>query len=227
MLRDPQLLLSYRNGEEAAFLKLYERYANALRRFLQGGFSFSSQGRICRFKGADASLDVESVVQETFARAFARKTRENYDGVRPFQTYLFSIAKNLVLRECHHRDRMVSADYIEESSDGDSIFALGGESGMGESPERRAQNKELTAIAQSFIDSLNEEEKTFFAFRFAKGHTQEGTAAQMATTRARVKLLERNIRKRFLERLRERGYFTSYVPNPRWKRREAEERKAA
>jgi hypothetical protein len=42
----------------------------------------------------------------------------------------------------------------------------------------------------------------------------------MKTTRARVKLLEKNLRKRFLERLNQNGYFRNYVPNPRWKRQQ-------
>lgn len=222
MLRDPQLLLSYRNGSEVAFLALYEKYVNSLRRFLQGGFSFSSQGKHCRFKGADAGMDVEALVQETFARVFAKTTRENYDGVRPFQTYLFSIAKNLVLRECHYRDRLVSSDQMEESGDESAMFSGATEGGMNDTPERMAANRQLQDITQAFIDTLTKEEKFFFSFRFAKGLTQEATADKMGTTRARVKLLEKNVRKRFLERLRENGYFVDYVPNPRWKRQQDE-----
>jgi RNA polymerase sigma factor (sigma-70 family) len=219
MLRDPQLLLAYRHGSEEAFLALYERYSSPLRRFLQGGFSFSSQGRQCRFRGTDTSMDVESLVQETFARAFAKTTRENYDGVRPFQTYLFSIAKNLVLRECHHRDRLVVVDYMEDNADGQSVFSSPHDNGGADSPEQRVANK-LEGIMSTFIDELSVEERRLFALRFAKGFTQEASADMMKTTRARVKLLEKNIRKRFLDRLKENGYFTGYVPNPRWKRQQ-------
>ena len=218
MLRDPRLLLAYREGSEEAFLALYERYSTPLRRFLQGGFSFSSQGRQCRFRGTDTSMDVESLVQETFARAFAKTTRENYDGVRPFQTYLFSIAKNLVLRECHHRDRLVVVDYVEDNADGQGVFSQAQDAGACESPEQRVANKQLEGIMTQFINELTDEERQLFSLRFAKGFTQEASADMMKTTRARVKLLEKNIRKRFLDRLKQNGYFTNYVPNPRWKR---------
>lgn len=220
MLRDPQLLLAYRQGSEEAFLALYERYSGPLRRFLQGGFSFSSQGRQCRFRGTDTSMDVESLVQETFARAFAKTTRENYDGIRPFQTYLFSIAKNLVLRECHHRDRLIVVDYVEDSADGQSVFSTPNENGVSENPEQRVANKQLEAIMTEFIGELTTEERRLFQLRFAKGYTQEASAEMMHTTRARIKLLEKNVRKRFLDRLKENGYFTGYVPNPRWKRQQ-------
>lgn len=218
MLRDPQMLLSYRNGEEAAFLALYEKYATSLRRFLQSGFNFSSQGKMCRFKGTDASLDAESLVQETFARAFAKTTRENYDGVRPFQTYLFSIAKNLVLRESLQRDRLISSEFIDEAESSEGAFSGAFESELCINPEKQAENEQLKKIMQAFIDQLGLEEKNFFAYRFARGLTQEGTAEQMGTTRARIKLLEKNMRKQFLETLRRHGYLTSYSPNPRWKR---------
>ena len=131
MLRDPSLLTSYRAGDKTAFLALYKKYATPLRRFLQGGFSFSSQGKFCRFRGADSGMDVEAFVQETFSRAFLAKTRENYDGIRPFQTYLFSIAKNLVLRECHHRERVVVVEQVDDTKPSSlEIF-----SGQNTSPE--------------------------------------------------------------------------------------------
>ncbi len=223
MVRDPQLLQAYRDGEESAFLALYEKHATSLRRFLQGGFNFSSQGKMCRFKGTDSSLDAESLVQETFARAFAKTTRENYDGVRPFQTYLFSIAKNLVLRESLQRDRMISSEFIDETECTEGAFGDSVQTEHCINPEKHAENQQLKAIMQSFIDQLDIEGREFFKFRFAKGFTQEGTADQMGTTRARIKLLEKNMRKRFLEALRKNGYLVSYTPNPRWKRQEGYE----
>lgn len=216
----PELLQSYRNGEKSAFLTLYKKHASPLRRFLQGGFSFSSQGRMCRFRGIDGSMDVESIVQETFARAFVSSTRVNYDGTRPFQTYLFSIAKNLVLRECHHRERLINVEHVEETLSGAATYPICARNGANISPETHVQNMQLKAITDAFIKSLNEEERLFFSLRFAMGHTQDGTALGMNTTRARIKLLEKNMRKRFLDMLRKNGYLVDHNLNPRWKRKE-------
>lgn len=218
MLRDPQLLLAYREGSQEAYLTLYKKYSAPLRRFLQGGFSFQSQGRFCRFRGADSGMDVEAMVQETFARAFVATTRQNYDGVRPFQTYLFSIAKNLVLRECHYRDRNVSVDEFEDPAEDYSASKPDVGENFGDSPEKRASNKQLKEILHHFTLALTPEERDFFSYRFSKGLTQEATALRMGTTRARIKLLEKNIRGRFLEILRQHGYFVNYDPTPRWKR---------
>lgn len=218
MINNPELLEAYRRGEKNAFLTIYKKYSSPLRKFLQGGFSFSSQGRICRFRGVDASMDLEAIVQETFARAFVATTRVNYDGARPFQTYLFSIAKNLVLRECHHRDRLINVERVDETAESQAHYPFFSRE-HGTSPETHVQNMQLKALTDGFISSLNEEERQFFSLRFAKGHTQEGTAERMQTTRARIKLLEKNMRKRFLELLRKNGYLIDHEISPRWKRR--------
>lgn len=227
MNNNPELLESYRKGEKSAFLALYKKYASPLRKFLQGGFSFSSQGRICRFRGVDAAMDVEAIVQETFARSFIITTRTNYDGTRPFQTYLFSIAKNLVLRECHHRERLVNVEHLEDTPDTATNYPFCSRDQNSLNPEIHVQNMQLKALTDGFINALNDEERQFFSFRFAKGNTQEGTAEKMATTRARIKLLEKNMRKRFLDMLRKNGYLIEHQLNPRWKRRMGAEEAAA
>jgi RNA polymerase sigma factor (sigma-70 family) len=221
MINDPQLLESYRKGDKSAFLVIYKKHSSPLRKFLQGGFSFSSQGRICRFRGMDASMDVEAIVQETFTRAFVSTTRTNYDGARPFQTYLFSIAKNLVLRECHHRDRLVNVEHVDDATEPVANYPFFSRGSFNQSPETHVQNMQLKTLTDNFIDALNEEERQFFSLRFANGLTQEGTAGRMKTTRARIKLLEKNMRKRFLEMLRKNGYLVDHNINPRWKRRAA------
>ncbi len=220
MTGEKKLLDLYKTGERSAFLELYNKYAIPLRKFLHSGFSFASQGRICRFKGLDHSMDIESIIQETFTRAFAPTTRSNYDSERPFQTYLFSIAKNLVLRECHQRDRLVIVDHTDDSLELNRHFPSLNRDSMGDNPENIAQNKQLEAITQGFFEKLTEEEQDFFSWRFSEGLTQEGTAQAMNTTRARIKLLEKNVRCRFLEILRKNGYFTDHRLQPRWKRKD-------
>ena len=219
MINDPELLLSYRKGEKKAFLALYNKHAFALKKFLQGGFSFSSQGRICRFKGVDASMDIDSIVQETFTRAFIPSTRVNYDGDRPFQTYLFSIAKNLVLRECNQREKIVYLEKTKETIETHEKISFGNKDIYSDNPEQNLQNMELQSITEKFVDALNEEEKKFFFFRFSETNTQEKTAELMYTTRARIKLLEKNLRKRFLDIMRKNGYLVEHKLNPRWKRK--------
>ncbi len=227
MLNNKELLLSYKNGEKSAYLIIYNKYALSLRKFLQGGFSFSSQGRMCRFRGVDPSMDVDSLVQETFTRAFIPTTRSNYDGERPFQTYLFSIAKNLVLRECHHRERLVNVEHIEDTVKPVTTYPFCSRESYGQSPEVHLQNLQLKQLTENFVSQLTEEERDFFSNRFAKGLTQEASALAMETTRARIKLLEKNMRKRFLDMLRANGYLVDHDLSPRWKRKSCSSQVAA
>lgn len=226
--KDQKLLAAYREGQTWAFEALYREHAEPVRRFLAGGFTFVSRGRTCRYRGAGVGIDIDAIVQETFARAFAPATRVNYDGERPFKNYLFSIAKNLVLRELQRRDRVLNVDNTEETTD--ALARRGVDLGLtpdDPNPEHAVADEQLLAVTRGFIATLNEEETTFFGIRFARGLTQEATAAEMGCTRARVKLLEKALRRRFLETLRENGYFVGYTPKPRWSRGQQGEQKAA
>ncbi len=227
MINSPELLASYKKGDKSAFLILYNKHSSPLKKFLHGGFSFSSQGRICRFRGVDPSMDVDAIVQETFTRAFIPTTRSNYDGLRPFQTYLFSIAKNLVLRECHHRERLINVEHVEDTAEPVTNYPFCARESYGQSPETHLQNLQLKNLTDNFIANLNEEERQFFSLRFSQGHTQEGSAEIMQTTRARIKLLEKNLRKHFMDMLKKNGYLVDHTVNPRWKRKATPQLKVA
>ncbi|MCP4501724.1 MAG: sigma-70 family RNA polymerase sigma factor [Deltaproteobacteria bacterium] len=219
MLKDKALLEGYRAGESWAYERLYNEHGESVARFLNGGFSFLSRGRLCRYRGNAPGIDQEAIVQETFARALAPRTRVNYDGERPFRNYLFSIAKNLVLREYSRRERVLDSDQSDEAAD---VIQLHSSISLHEkseaNPERLASNNELSTMTTAFVRALSEEEQRFFDERFVNGNTQDGTAKIMGCTRARIKLLEKNIRRSFLENLRESGYFVGYEPKARWSR---------
>lgn len=223
--QDAALLKAYRAGEAWAFEILYRQYTTLVQRFLLGGFTFVSQGRTCRYRGGNAGVDVDAIVQETFTRAFSSSTRQHYDGERPFKNYLLSIAKNLVLRELARHERLASLDSMEETTD--VVLRRARTTGGGgllpdeKSPEKASADAELTTITREFILTLTAEEKDFFQHRFVSGLTQEATAEEMGCTRARVKLLEKSLRTAFLERLRGRGYFVDHDMKPRWSRKVA------
>jgi len=225
MHEDQELLQGYRQGHTWAFERLYRAHNVAVQRFLLGGFTFVSRGRTCRYRGGNAGVDVDAIVQETFTRAFASSTRSNYDGERPFKTYLLAIAKNLVLRELARHDRHASLDAMEGTTD--LVLRKARHSGAASllpeerSPEKVSADAELSTITRAYIAGLDEEERSFFNHRFAQGLTQEATAEAMDCTRARVKLLEKRLRESFLVALRARGYFVDHDMKPRWTRKVA------
>lgn len=221
---DRRLLAAYRAGETWAFEILYRSMSEPVRRFLAGGFTFVSRGRTCRYRGAVPGIDAEAIVQETFARAFAPSTREHYDGERPFKNYLFSIAKNLVLRELARKERVLPLDVGDEGTEllrrkrADSVPTLSSDE---RDPETFLADGELKTVTKQFVAELDPEGRAFFLFRFVRGLTQEATAEAMKTTRARIKLLEKEQRRAFLATLRKHGYFVGYAPKPRWSRHAA------
>ncbi len=223
--QDAELLQAYRAGHTWALEKLYRAWSPAVERFLHGGFTFVSRGRTCRYRGSNAGVDVDAIVQETFTRAFSASTRAHYDGERPFKNYVLSIAKNLVLRELARHERHASLDSMDDASD--LVFARARAGGGAlllpddRSPEKTTADVELQGITRAFIAGLDDEERAFFAARFARGLTQEATAEAMDCTRARVKLLEKRLREQFLTNLRGRGYFTDRDMKPRWGRKVA------
>lgn len=219
---DRKLLAAYRAGETWAFEILFRAFSEPVRRFLAGGFTFVSRGRTCRYRGGVPGIDSDSILQETFARAFAPATRTHYDGERPFKNYLFSIAKNLVLREFQRRERVLPLDATDEG--GTDLLArrrsdsMPGFQSEDRDPEVAFADNELHEVTRAFIKTLDDEGRTFFSHRFVAGLTQEATADAMGATRARVKLLEKAQRQGFLDALRDAGYFVGYTPRPRWTR---------
>jgi len=219
LVKDRVLLRAFRRGENWALEEVFEFYAPRLRRYMQSGFSFTSQGRICRFGGSATGADLDWVVQETFARAFEERTRKAYDGERPFARYLQTVARNLLLREINRNRRFT---VLEEGGpadleDGPSLAVV---HQLHANPEQMAERKELQVILASFLSELDPEESEFVQVRFIDGKTQEGTASAMGKTRARIKVLESSMRKRFLDLFRTHGYFVDCEPKPRWTRKD-------
>ena len=77
---DLELITRWRAGDERAATALVERHAQALARFA------SSLG---------VRHDVEELVQDTFVRAF--QSIEGFRGASSFRTWLFTIARRLLL----------------------------------------------------------------------------------------------------------------------------------
>ncbi len=221
---DRKLLEAYRAGETWAFEILYRSLSEPVRRFLAGGFTFVSRGRTCRYRGGVPGIDSDAIIQETFARAFAPSTRAHYDGERPFKNYLFSIAKNLVLRELSRKERVLPLDLGDEGTEqlrrrrADSMPTMSSDE---RDPETFLADGELKVVTKQFVAGLDPEGRTFFLYRFVRGLTQEATADAMKITRARVKLIEKAQRRAFLAQLRAHGYFVGYAPKPRWSRHAA------
>jgi len=102
-LTDSELIEVYREGEDAAFREIVDRYKNSLYAFLK---RFLSQQDL-----------VEDVFQETFLQLYYSK--DSFDTSRPLRPWLFTIAANKAkdtLRKMH-RHSAISLGAIADSSE--------------------------------------------------------------------------------------------------------------
>jgi RNA polymerase sigma-70 factor, ECF subfamily len=105
---DVQLMLGVKQGDEASFELLLQRYRRPLCHFLN---------RMVR----DAA-QAEDLAQEVFLRVY--RARREYEPSAKFTTWLFRIATNLALnslRDGRHRQAEVSLDAPAEGQDGSEM----------------------------------------------------------------------------------------------------------
>jgi RNA polymerase sigma-70 factor (ECF subfamily) len=208
--RDRDLLASFRAGDRAALADVYRQYAPVVARVLSRGFSFRSENEMLRFRGYDSAFDLENAMQETFTRAFREPARRAYDGIRPYEGYLVTIARNFVLDELRGREQAAS-DRIERVMDAASDpHELGLEGMPDENAEEHTLHRELASLCGTFVGGLSEESAAFFRARFVEGRTQidAGKAAGLSHMQART--LEKRLRERFLGYLHSKGWLEAY-----------------
>lgn len=214
-LNQPQFLQDFRDGKAHALDRVYRTYKRPLRQFIQRGFSFRSEGRQMYFAGAYGDHDVEDIIHETFRRAFGPRARQTYDGVRPYKNYLFTIARNCVMTDLTQRQRQIPVgEALMRDAPADELTPLEawirarrqGEGDAALCTADRVENLEIYGLLMGFLESLDEEERTFFRVRFLGLCSQERTARRLGWNRAKVRKLETKLRKQFLTHVRGSGY---------------------
>ncbi len=146
-------MAAYQAGNEAAFAELFDRYAGAIYGFL------------VRRLG-DPAL-AEDLYQEVFLRL--HRARPSYDPGRPFRTWLFSIAHNLLSDALRSRRRTPSLTQFQEefggaATSGDkapNAVNLGATiASDGASPEAALVTRELGEALNRALRSLPPDEVT-------------------------------------------------------------------
>ena len=95
--QDRELLQRFRRGDAGALAQVFQRYAQHVAHAVRTGVLVQVDGQLVRVGAGLPEHEVEALVQETFVRAFAPRTRDAYDGLRPYAAYLLTIARNLVI----------------------------------------------------------------------------------------------------------------------------------
>lgn len=178
---------------------VFDQYSEPLARYLFAGFTFRSQGGLRRFDGLRQRHELHDLVAETFRRAFEPRARLAYDGLKPYDLYLFTIARNLVIDRLRSR----SGGKIVQQSDTD---AAPPPDEAGVSPEQAYQDEELSRLMRTFLETLSPDERRFVGLRYRDGLSQLEVAGKMNRTRRWVRTREVKLRQRLVKHLRSTGY---------------------
>jgi len=155
---DLDLIAGWKAGDQRAATRLVERHATAIARFV------ASVGE---------RVDVDDVVQETFARAFA--SLDSFRGESSFRTWLFTIARRLVLdRRRSERRRGGGSRMQSEVQDSDVVTEFDAlDAVVADETERRMRE----AVAR-----LTPTQREVFTLRVAEGLSYREIAAAVDTT---------------------------------------------
>ena len=190
--QDAELQAAFRRGEPEVLARVYLHYRPLLSQMLAKGFTFGSGGRIVRSRGF-GRWDVEDIVQEVFARAFSHAARHAYDGVRPYRSYLFAIARNLVV-QLARSTRAHPLPFDEHALATELLW-------LAPSHERVLEANRQSIDLRGFLSGLEADELRFFALRFAHEYSVERIAEELGWSSYRVKRIDRLLRARMSRRL--------------------------
>ncbi|RJO70463.1 MAG: sigma-70 family RNA polymerase sigma factor [Myxococcales bacterium] len=205
LTQNRDLLMRFRNGETLAKEAVYKTYLHSVIELLTKGFNISREGILYRFHGYKTSYDLQNTVQETFARAFSESARLKYDGVRPYENYLLTIARNIVIDELRAATNKPNHFSLEDVSTGEYAAAHPTCEHL-TPPDSQVEAAELARLVKEFLQTLSEEERRIVEERFQEGLSQRETATELTCSRMRVRTLEDQIRKKAIRFFKGSGY---------------------
>lgn len=198
-LSDREHLAAFREGRRDALERAYRQHVADITKFLRSGFMYTTNDTATRFPGVRDSFELESFVQETFARAFEERTRLAYDGLRPYGAFLNGIAKNLVLdrlrKQARHGEVLAAPDVID-------ALAVDEPAPAANEDEKRARE-----LVTRFLDSeCNDRDRTLYTLRYERDLSQVDAATAAGLTRIQVRRWESKFRARLLRYLKRADY---------------------
>ena len=138
---DADLMMRYREGDAAAFERLYARHKGPLYRYLL---------RQCQPR--DAAADV---FQEVWSRVIT--SRDRYEVRAAFKTFLYSIAHHCVIDHYRLRDRK-RANRMDSVEDHENALQVQSH----EQPEAQVGQEQLDHAFREALAALPEDQRTAF-----------------------------------------------------------------
>lgn len=164
-LSDEELMKYSRNGDEAAFAAIYDRYASPL------------FGYFCRMLKHDREK-AEDFVQDLFSKIIHQPG--SYDPNRPFKTWLYSIANNMCKNEYRSiAVRQKAGDYLSNGSE------------LRTAQNSRVENQHDDAVfreaLQSALNELDDKQRSAFVMRYEEELSIKEIAAVFECSEGTVK----------------------------------------
>ena len=141
--RDIALAQRMVTGDAAAFEALYGHYSKALKNYF---YRFCYDER-----------EAEDLVHETFMRLW--RTRDRYQPLGKFSTYLFQIAKNLWINTRERKMRNPVKTSLDPLPDGVGRLPAGRSESALASPSDTIERAELVDLLTAAIDELPEKHR--------------------------------------------------------------------
>jgi RNA polymerase sigma factor (sigma-70 family) len=196
---DRDQLAAFREGKRDALERVYRQHVADVSTFLRTGFMYTTNDKPTRFAGVRDSFDLESLVQEVFARAFEERARLAYDGLRPLGAFLRGIARNLVLDRLRKHVRHGEVLAAPEVLDATAI-----DEPDRETSEDERRGRELVA---RFLDTeCDERDRSLYRLRYERELSQVDAARAAQLTRIQVRRWETKFRARLLRFLKRADY---------------------
>ncbi len=194
------MLDAFRRGETQALTRVYRGYAERVARHLARSFSVRSSNTMSRIRLT--TLDLEDAHQETFVRAFREHNRLAYDGLRPYEVFLFTIARSAAIDLLRSKGK-VAHNAVAVDDEEARTLELPTD---GPSPEEQTLSAELRTIVQAFLNTLDPRARKLAVARFVEGKSQEIAAAELGFTRSEVRTREKHLRENFAKHLAQVGW---------------------
>lgn len=191
---DRGLLDAFRKGERQALEVVYREYAPVLARMLRASAVSVSHGML------RSSFEIENVVEEAFARAFEPQRRLAYDGLRPYEAYLWGIARNCAREIVRRREDPAGLELPEPAPGSESA------------PDALAEDHEVAGLMAQFEASLDPPLHDLYRERFDAGLSQREAARALRLSRIVLRRRERALKRRLLDFLQSRGYLGALEP---------------
>lgn len=211
-----EMLNGYRAAEPAVLTALYRTYRPVVATCLRSTFPFSDGGRRMRFFGYSASYDLEDAIQLTFERAFGPSARAGYDGLRPFETYLRSIARRVVIDEYRRRRRALDELSVEPLDERPRATLSPVAGDPPETPAVAAQRREARALLDRFMATLDAEDRRRIRLLFIDDLDQRTVAERLGMKRSRLRAWLDRLRLRLLRFMKAQGYIDRLDASALW-----------